>query len=252
MQTENRKSFIVYTDYTELINDLDNEETGELFRAILLYASGEAVPQFSGKHLALVFKLIKNQMDRDNEKYIEICRKRREASRKAVEARRNKADHTQPNGYQTLSNSPDNENVNENENENATGNETGTVNETELLNDNIIHTPPKSPSRGTARADYGQDKNFLDFWEVYPKKRSIQEAYRQWKRISPDDALSQEFISAVRCQLKDPQWQTDNGRYIPFPAHWLQSERWKDSDNVYQTETRDYSCILEAALNIGR
>lgn len=87
MQTEKRKSFVVYTDYAELFDELTDLETAEIFKAMLKYASGEKVPEFSDKHVKVIFRIIKNQMDRDNEKYVEICRKRREAGKKGAEAK---------------------------------------------------------------------------------------------------------------------------------------------------------------------
>lgn len=251
MQKEKRKSFVIYTDYMELVEELDDAETAEMFKAMLIYASGEDVPKFSDRHVKAIFGIIRRQMDRDNEKYEEIVRKRREASRKAVEARKEKKQNNQTsaNGNQTSANLPDNDNENGNENVNDNENVNGNENDNNINNVIITHAlPPKSPQGGTASEKYEQDKNFMSFWSVYPKKSGVNAAFKAWKSISPDDALTERITAAVRKQCQASQWREDNGRYIPFPANWLRTRRWEDKMDI--NELRDYSCMLDHALNV--
>ena len=36
------------------------------------------------------------------------------------------------------------------------------------------------------------------------------------------------MLEALVRQRRDPQWQRENGRYIPNPATWLDQGRWED------------------------
>ncbi|MBR4627688.1 MAG: hypothetical protein IKO47_08325 [Ruminococcus sp.] len=77
----NKKSFVLYTDYFEHINSLSDAEAGRLFKAIMLYESGKDTPALEGC-TAMAFSFIRSQLDRDNEKWEEVRRKRSEAASK--------------------------------------------------------------------------------------------------------------------------------------------------------------------------
>ena len=36
------------------------------------------------------------------------------------------------------------------------------------------------------------------------------------------------MLEAIRKQKQSGQWRRDNGQYIPYPATWLNQERWND------------------------
>lgn len=248
MQNEKRKSFVVYTDYIEFTEELDENEMGEIFTAMLSYAAGKDIPEFSGRHVKAIFGVIRRQMDRDNEKYNEICSARREAGRKGGKARKAK----KANAEQMQANQADNdnENDNDNDNDNVNVNENDNENDNENKNVNEAHAlPPVSPRRGDAREKYEEDKNFMKFWSAYPKKSAPNEAYTVWQSVSPDKELAEKITSAVKRQSQCSQWNEDNGRYIPYPAKWLKARRWEEELHE-ETVMRDYSCILEHALNI--
>jgi hypothetical protein len=69
-------------------------------------------------------------------------------------------------------------------------------------------------------------EGFEEFWKLYPRKVNRAEAIQAWnKAILP----SLEFIlKAIEKQKKSDQWNTDNGKYIPYPSSWLNKERWND------------------------
>ena len=75
-----RNSFVLYTEYKEPISLLSVEEKAQLLEAIFEYADGNEV-ELKGAAM-MAFSFIKAQMDRDTEKYEEICKKRREAGAK--------------------------------------------------------------------------------------------------------------------------------------------------------------------------
>ena len=71
--TIDNNSFVLYTNYFEILNELSTEDAGYIFKAILEYkATGNfQIPN----HLLIAFKFIKNQLDIDNSKYQEKCEK---------------------------------------------------------------------------------------------------------------------------------------------------------------------------------
>jgi len=114
-----------------------------------------------------------------------------------------------------------------------------------------IDTPPLPPS---LKDDF-IEKSFATFWACYPKKRSKPEALRAWKKIKPDPALADEIMTGLQKWSESYDWLKENGRYIPYPATWLNNRSWEDDlpsakkqDPVkrvaaQQYEQRDYSGV---------
>ncbi len=128
---------MLYTDYLEHIENLNDDQAGKLFKAILAYATDGSTPSFKGA-LSMAFSFIKVQLDRDFEKYNEIVEKRREAGRRGGQKRSEQSQANQANANfvkQSQANQADNDNVNDTDN--VTVNDTDTVS---VINNNNTHT----------------------------------------------------------------------------------------------------------------
>ena len=73
--------FCGYHSYLEVMEQLNDAEKGRLFTACLTYSKTGEVPQLSGNE-RFVFPTFKAQIDRDNAKYQEKCRKQSENIKK--------------------------------------------------------------------------------------------------------------------------------------------------------------------------
>jgi hypothetical protein len=69
---------------------------------------------------------------------------------------------------------------------------------------------------------------FDAFWRVYPRKVAKGDARKAWARLTPDAALVATILAAVEAQTTWPQWQRDDGDFIPYPATWLNRGQWTD------------------------
>ena len=74
--SKEKKGFIVYDDTQEVVSRLSDEEAGQLFKGMLGYSVDGKAPKFKGV-LEFIFIPIKQQMDRDAEKYEAKCEKNR-------------------------------------------------------------------------------------------------------------------------------------------------------------------------------
>lgn len=72
------------------------------------------------------------------------------------------------------------------------------------------------------------DVGFEAFWRVYPKRRSKHDAERAWAKLKPDEALQAQILTAVEAQCRSPDWLKEGGKFIPYPASWLNAGGWKD------------------------
>lgn len=81
---EEKKSFIVYCDIIETLDELTDEQAGKLFKGMAHYSNDGTEPNFD-TILKFVFIPIRQQMDRDNEKWNCIRAKRSAAGKKGGE-----------------------------------------------------------------------------------------------------------------------------------------------------------------------
>lgn len=72
------------------------------------------------------------------------------------------------------------------------------------------------------------EERFADFWKAYPRKSGKGCARKAWNRISPTKELFEKIMTALEAAKSCEQWRKDNGQYIPYPATWLNQERWDD------------------------
>lgn len=144
MATKN--SFVLYTDYINQIELLDIEQRGILLTAIMYYSSGVELPEMDAV-TAMAFSFIKNQLDKDSEKYNRTVESRREAGKKGGRPQKeekangfseNQEKAKKANGFsenkkkKEKAKKPDNDNDNDNVNDNV--NEY--VNDSEYEDDN--------------------------------------------------------------------------------------------------------------------
>lgn len=129
-----KKSFVLYTDSSEVIDILTDEQAGVLLKSIMKYVKGEPVPEMDAV-TKVAFIPIKNHIDRDTEKYNDTCEKRREAGKKGGRPRKSTEEPKKANGLEEKAkkangfsekqtkakkadNDNENDNVNDNDNEN--------------------------------------------------------------------------------------------------------------------------------------
>src|SRR5688500_7634565 len=87
-------------------------------------------------------------------------------------------------------------------------------------------------TRVTSRMVDENDPQWVRFWNAYPKRVSKKEARQRWAQINPTPAIVDRMIDALVWQCQQPAWTKDNGQFIPYPASWLNDERWQDEQPV--------------------
>ena len=75
--SKDQKGFVVYGDIEESLNELSDEQVANLFRGMVNYFNTGKEPKFTGL-LRLAFIPIRQQMDRDVDKYEKKCQKNKE------------------------------------------------------------------------------------------------------------------------------------------------------------------------------
>ena len=147
--SKEKKGFIVYDDIMEVVDRLSDEEAGQLLKGMLGYSISGKDPKFKGV-LEFVFIPIKQQMDRNAEKYAAKCEKNRENANKRWQN----------------ANASDRKNRNANYADTDTDTDTDTKTDTDT--DTTTNTDTKA--RGGGGGSYDVDDEF-----------------NIWKRLTPED-----------------------------------------------------------------
>lgn len=195
-----KNSFVMYTDYMEQVSMLSREQRGDLFTAIMAYASNTGLPNMDDVTM-MAFCFIRSQMDRDRSKYQETIEKRREAGKQGGRPKANGSDEKtkKANGFsekQTEAKKADN--VNENDNVDVNVNENVDEDEKEKKKGTNV---PKEKSRFVPPSvenvieychendyRYVDANHFVDFyisknWYVGKNKmKDWKAAVRNWQR----------------------------------------------------------------------
>ncbi len=91
---------------------------------------------------------------------------------------------------------------------------------------NVVQMPNQEPDLSI---------DFTDFWGMYPRRVAKKDARKAWLKIPPTQH-SKILIALFEWRRI---WQ-DRGEieYIPYPASWLNGERWEDE---YPPHHRPYT-----------
>lgn len=217
-----KKSFVFYHQWAELLKKLPTDEVGNITLALIEYSESGTVPELS-QIADIVFTAFKQTIDKDTEKWEDMCQKNAENGRKGGRPRK-------ANGYDEISKKPNGFSENPKEPKKADN-----ENEYEYDNDKELNTP--LPPKGGETADNGFEK----FWKAYPKKVAKTQALKAWSKLKPNAELQQIILNALERQKQSAQWQKDNGQFIPYPATWLNGRRWEDmQEQVSQPAPKKY------------
>lgn len=229
----------MYTDYLKHVQKLNMEQRGELFTAILCYASDENLPELDPA-TDMIFGVIQERIDRDTAIYLEKVKKRIEAGKLGGRPKTNALNEKQEkakkaNGFSEKQNNPDNEYVNDNDN----------VNENNI---NIL---------ADAKA------LFERLWKLYPNKKGKgQVSDTQKKRLLAigEDKLVK-AIERYSLELqKDADWRKAqygstffNSGYVDYlDENYVPGKETKAKKNAFNNfdqRQHDYDALEKMLLN---
>ena len=86
------------------------------------------------------------------------------------------------------------------------------------INTDIVFVP--------AIAVVDKEFEFNKFWQLYPRKQSKASALKSWNKVKPLEYAK--IFESLPVFIKSEQWTKSNGEFIPYPATWLNQQRWND------------------------
>ena len=196
--SKEQRGFIVYGDIQDVLTELDDQQTAQLFRGMVDYFVSGKDPKFTGV-LKFVFIPIKQQMDRNADKYEKKCEKMREnANKRWNNAIASKSNQLDANDANTKTN---------------TDTDTNTKKDTDT--DTTTNTDTKSVSGGRFKVD---------------------DEFNIWKRLTPDDidVLYEKFpnsggllIDKVFEEVRDKRIKVKSG--LNYILGYAKNVGWDDN-----------------------
>ena len=196
--SKEQRGFIVYGDIQDVLTELDDQQTAQLFRGMVDYFVSGKDPKFTGV-LKFVFIPIKQQMDRNADKYEKKCEKMREnANKRWNNAIASKSNQLDANDANTKTN---------------TDTDTNTKKDTDT--DTTTNTDTKSVSGGRFKVD---------------------DEFNIWKRLTPEDidVLYEKFpnsggllIDKVFEEVRDKRIKVKSG--LNYILGYAKNVGWDDN-----------------------
>jgi hypothetical protein len=87
-----------------------------------------------------------------------------------------------------------------------------------------------------------KDDLFEFFWKTYPKKLDKGRVEKWFSKNKPSKELVDLMIKQVERFKQTEQWKKEDGKYIPYPATWLNSKCWEDE---FETEVEKEERMLK-------
>jgi hypothetical protein len=72
------------------------------------------------------------------------------------------------------------------------------------------------------------DPQFCRFWDIYPRRVAKKEARKTWAQLNPSPELVDRIVAALVWQIPAFRWDAESADFAPYPASWLNDERWTD------------------------
>lgn len=89
-----------------------------------------------------------------------------------------------------------------------------------------------APSRETRNDAAWIPGKFSEFWAQYPRKVAKSDAVKAFSKIIKAQPDADKFMAVAMASLAywktQDQWTKDNGKFIPYPASWLNAGHWND------------------------
>ena len=280
MPENNKKSFIMYSNYRKFLSMLSDAEIANLMRAIFCFVEDEEIPELDSK-TDICFAVITDQIERDREKYQKVCERRANAGRlggkqkhenrlkreavKEGEKEVKKEEKTDEKDSLANASKPSKckqmlanlanvsksskswqslanlANLADNDNDNENDNE----NDNDIAIDKNIAIDIKNNKKKTKQKKSGNySTEFECFWEVYPRKSDKGEAYKKYLTRLKDGWSPEQLLTAAKKYRAQIITNRTDQKYIKLCKTFL-SDTTPFTDYLTRTERQGANKDIE-------
>lgn len=237
-------SFVFYESFRDASQNLDDATRLALYEAIMDYSLYGEEPDEGNPVAAAMFKLVRPVLDTNARRRENGRNGGRPASTDNQEAYKPEPENekvepeteAKENQFETEDKPVENQSETKpepNHNQEVTKPEPDKIYDVDVDGDkdvdvDIYSTPPTSPRRGSGRKKSADMDGFALFWQEYPRKAAKAAALKAWQKLNPSPDLVERILAHVRDHKRSPDWIKDGGQFVPYPATFLNGQRWED------------------------
>lgn len=114
----------------------------------------------------------------------------------------------------------------------------------------LARTPKTKTYNREPKAEIREPKTenkFPAFWEAYPRKVDKPAAERAFKKAAVDAATNDAILAGVERWKKSEQWSRADGKFIKYPAAFLNARMWEDDPEPAKTGVIDHDHVERKA-----
>ena len=231
-----KNSFVLYSNYNDILKDLPDEDAGKLFKASLEFQATGNIKELP-IHIDLAFKFIKNQLDIDAKKYNDFCEKQKNNGLKGGAPKGNKnakknnptVDLNNPKQPKTTQTTQNNLNDNDNDNDNVNDN----VND----NDNDINNKKEKVKK--EKKEFGE---FLNVLLSEEEEKKLKELYKE---------KFEDAIETLSNYIKSNGKNYKNHYAVLRKNNWVYDKIFKPDKLTPLNENRTQFSVIGKEYNCG-
>ena len=282
MPENNKKSFIMYSNYRKFLSMLSDAEIANLMRAIFCFVEDEEIPELDSK-TDICFAVITDQIERDREKYQKVCERRANAGRlggkqkhenrlkreavREEEKEVKKEEKTDEKDSLANASKPSKckqmlanlanvsksskswqslanlANLADNDNDNENDNENDNDNDI-AIDKNIAIDIDKNKKKTKQKKSGNYSTEFECFWEVYPRKSDKGEAYKKYLTRLKDGWSPEQLLTAAKKYRAQIITNRTDQKYIKLCKTFL-SDTTPFTDYLTRTERQGANKDIE-------
>ena len=264
MPENNKKSFIMYSNYRKLLSMLSDTEIAELMRAIFCFVEEEEVPKLDSK-TEICFAVITDQIERDREKYKKVCERRANAGRlggkqkhenrlKKEEEKQEKKEEKKEEKQEDSEENISLANVSKSSKCQQMLANLANVSKSSKRKQNLANLADNDNDNDNdiAKAIYINQKktkqkksesysnDFESFWEVYPRKSDKGSAYKKYLTRLKDGWSPEQLLTAAKKYRAQIVTNRTDQKYIKLCKTFL-SDTTPFADYLTKTERQGAS-----------
>ncbi len=82
--------------------------------------------------------------------------------------------------------------------------------------------------------------SFAAFWQLFPRRVAKKAAEKAWSRVATSPEAIEQIMAGLRAQL--PAMLKQERKFVPYPATWLNQQRFEDEQEVAKIRQRVGAC----------
>ena len=208
----------------DLLQNGNAQAAAEITVAMIKYDKDGEEPVFANSMVAFVWRtVIKPKLDEYKRKYDERAKRNRENGANGGRPKKQEVIN-EANG---INETQKTQSVIENQ-KNPVGLEKSKQTSIDKIRIDKIREDKESKEKEKKK----EKEDFELFWAEYPKHKGKVEAVKAFEKAIKKTDIDT-LLNAVRAQKTCTQWVKDGGMFIPYPATWLNQERWSDELDSY-------------------